>query len=185
MTPTVEHVLNSYLSATDSEVAHGMRWYGDAYNDVNLTGSDPWVGAGVFAAYSINTPWDRNREMALDTLVTGTPRTDTLGVSVRYAGRILDGEHPMDIYRKSAPKLSAFTRAIAEPLGDEAIAVIDRHARNLAYGAVIGKSGVGKREFATIAGLYAVAADYAGVHVNQLQAITWVAWRRRLGIRRG
>lgn len=182
MSPCVENIINVYLHATDSEIEHGMRWYDDAYNDVVSTGADPWTGAGIFAAYSINTPWNRNRELALGTLITGMPRTDTLGISVRFACDILLGAHPMDVYAKSAPKLSAFTNAIADPAGNQ-IAVIDRHARNLAYGFVTGKSSPTKREFYAIADLYTVAADTVGITVNQLQAITWVAWRRIIEVK--
>lgn len=182
MTPDTLNIVNTYLRATDAEVSHGMRWYTDAHNDVISTGADPWVGAGIFAAYSINTPWYRNWDMAMSTLRANEPRTDTLGISVQFACDILLGAHPLDVYAKSAPKLAAFTAAIADPF-NSTIAVIDRHARNLAYGYPTGKSSPGKREFYAISDMYAEAADYAGIHINQMQAITWVAWRRIIGIK--
>lgn len=175
----VTNVVSVYLSASEDEVNEGMDWYPSVNRTLIQKGIDPWIGGGIFAAYSINTPWYRNWDMAMGTLLTDMPRTDTLSISIRFACDILLGNHPMDVYAKSAPKLSAFTAAIADP-DASTVAVIDRHARNIAFGQPL-KRRVNRKDFRLANEAYCEAAELSGIPVHAMQAITWVSWRNRLG----
>lgn len=177
----IENIIFHYLSATDSEHSEGMRWYDDA-NAIarRLSPSDVWRGAGVIAAFSPMTPWPRNLELAESSLLSGIARTDTLGNSTRAAQRIIDGEHVFDVLK--GDKTRAFAAAIADP-ANSTIATIDRHAYNIAMGTMEGQPKIGKRIFRELSDAYVGAANLAGIGVPQMQAITWVAFRNRKGVK--
>lgn len=183
-TDPMSNIIHTYLSASPSEVTEGMSWYSHVNEQVSnlcaMAGIPVMSGAGIVAAYSINTSWKRNWELAFDTL-RGEPRTDSLGISVVFVNRILNGEHPLEVFGSSALKIRAFSSAIAEPLSSTT-AVIDRHARDVAHGQVVGANKkVRKTEYNALSSAYSEAAELAGIHVNQMQAITWLAWRRKIG----
>lgn len=180
----IDNIIHSYLSASDDDVREGMEWYDSTHQlALSLSPDNVWRGAGVFAAYSINTQWPRNLELATDSLRTGVARTDCLSMSSGFAQRILDGEHPFEVFGERANKVRAFTAAIADP-ANSTIATIDRHARDVAFGYVVGAQvKIGKRLFNELSDAYIAAAELAGISVAQTQAVTWVYWRRQKGVR--
>jgi hypothetical protein len=95
------------------------------------------------------------------------------------AQRILDGEHTLDVLK--GDKTRAFASAIADPAGSM-IATIDRHAHDIAMGRVHSdkERKIGKRVFRTLSDAYVEVASMTDHSVAQVQAITWVSWRRRI-----
>ncbi len=180
MTDSVLNIMSCYLSATDAQYDEGMSWYDNAHRMAYvLANGDVWKGAGVIAAYSINTMWDWNVTLAASTLLNNEAVTNCLSTSANFAARIMAGEHTLDVLRGN--KIRAFASAIADPANSN-IATIDRHARDIAYGRVVGaKVKIGKREFQELSDAYVCAAQYAGISVAQMQAVTWVVWRERKG----
>lgn len=177
-----ENVVSVYRRASDAEHAEGMTWYNEAYNlAVSLSPGDPWRGAGVIACYSPLTPWWRNVELATDSLTSGVARRDFLPVMSAQAQRILDGEHPLDVL--GGDKVRAFASAIATN-GASDVATIDRHAHDIAMGRVFtdAERKIGKRLFRVMSAHYREAAAEVGIRTAQIQAITWVVWRREKGI---
>lgn len=176
----VTNIVHTYLQGTPEEIAEGAHWY-DKQNALcrELCPDNVWRAAGVIAAYSPLTPWWRNRELAIDSLITGIARNDSLGMNVRAAQRILDGEHTLDVLK--GDKVRAFASAIADP-DNSTIATIDRHAHDIAMGRVFDNHTrkIGKRVFRTLSDAYCDAADMLGHSVAQTQAIVWVIWRNRL-----
>lgn len=179
----VMNILAMYLRATDAEVASGMSWYDDAHAlALDLTGGDAWKGAGVIAAFSPLTPWDRNVFLARTLFENGgVMEGGTLKNSINAAVRIYNGEHTLDVLR--GDKVRAFASAIADP-ANSTIATIDRHAYDIAMGAyhTDDTRKIGKRVFRELSDAYCEAAELAGISVAQMQAITWVAHRRIKGI---
>ena len=175
------NIMRTFRDATPEEYTLGMEWYNDAHNLALSLNPDPWVGAGVLAAYSPLTPWPRNMELAITSLVWGGARTETLGNSVRAAQRIIEGEHPLDVLK--GDKTRAFCAAIADPANSR-IATIDRHAHDVAVGKVCVDSErkIGKRVFRAMSDAYVECAEYAGIGVAQIQAVSWVVWRNRKGV---
>jgi hypothetical protein len=178
----VENILSVYLLASDESVGEGMAWYNNAHNlALELSPNDVWRGAGVIAAYSPLTPWDRNVMLATESLKTGIAHPKSLGNSVRAAQRILDGEHTLEVLK--GDKTRAFASAIADPAGST-IATIDRHAYDIAMGEyhTDDTRKIGKRVFRTLSDAYVEASFLADIGVAQMQAITWIAWRIRKGV---
>ena len=176
----VDNIIFHYLDATEDELHAGMTWYSEA-NELarSLSPDNVWRGAGVIAAYSPLTPWWRNRELAIDSLTTGIANPKSLPHSVKCAQLILDGLHPLEVFK--GDKTRAFASAIAEP-ENSTIATIDRHAYNLAMGTMEGNPTIGKRIFRTLSDAYIESANLAGISVAQMQAIAWVVFRRRKGL---
>lgn len=180
----VENVLSEYLRATDEQVSEGMHWYDGAHNlALELTPGDPWKGAGILAAFSPNTRWSQNVTLAKRLVENGgTLNGGTLGNSIRAAERIYNGEHPLVVF--GGDKTRAFAAAIADP-AHSTIATIDRHAHDIAMGRVFTDTErkIGKVVFRTLSSAYVEASQLAGISVAQMQAITWVSWRVRKGIK--
>jgi hypothetical protein len=178
-----ENIMRVFESATESEYNEGMTWYNEQHDiALALSPDDVWRGAGVIAGYSPNNKWERNLMLATEVLTTGIVRTDYLPVMVPQIQRIMDGEHPLDVFR--GQKVRAFTAAIATN-GESDIATIDRHAHDVCIGHVTevgnGKKKIAKSVFNTMVMHYQQAALEAGIKVAQMQAVTWVVWRNRKG----
>jgi hypothetical protein len=182
MTDYTLNIVNRYLSATDSEYREGMTWYSERHAfALSLTPDDVWKGAGIIAAFSPLTPWYRNIELAT-TLVhnNGVMEGGTLKNSIRAAVRIFNGEHTLDVLK--GDKTRAFASAIADPLHN--VATIDRHAFDIAIGAIHTDDTrkIGKTIYRDLSNAYCEAADYAGIPVASMQAITWLAHRRIIDV---
>lgn len=178
-----ENIVAVFNQATETEYREGMEWYSDQYRHaLNLSPSDVWRGAGIIAVYSPNNQWERNIEMATESLITGHARTDYFPNQVAKAQRILDGEYALDVL--TGQKERAFCAAIATN-GESDIATIDRHAHDIAMGKVFKDSErkIGKRLFTTMVMHYQQAALEVGIATAQIQAVTWVSWRNRKGVR--
>jgi hypothetical protein len=85
-------------------------------------------------------------------------------------------------------KITCFFQSI---MGDD-VCTVDGHARNIYYGQREGltnpKTNIGKKEYAMIQQAYIDAGKLIkinGQHLKayEIQAVTWVAWRRIHGIR--
>lgn len=178
------NIINRYLSATDDEYVKGMSWYDDAHAlALTLTPNDVWKGAGIIAAFSPLTPWNRNIELAR-TLVesNGTMTGGTLTNSIRAAVDIFNGAHTLEVLK--GDKTRAFASAIADP-ANCTIATIDRHAHDIAIGSHDFNDStrkIGKRVFRDMSNAYCEAAEFAGIGAPQMQAITWLAHRRVKGV---
>jgi hypothetical protein len=165
VSPDVSNIVSSYLRATDSMVADGMTWYPRARDfcltlDENLPKS-----AAIVAVISANTSWKANQTLARKAYAGD--------LSVGWPDTVVSGQ-----------KVESFYACILNPDADMP-AVIDRHAYDIAVGLKHGdkRPTMGKRTYAAFQAAYADAALLAGISVPQLQAITWVEWKARHGIK--
>lgn len=176
----VENVLAVLSYATDEEWREGTSWYADAHAlALELSPDDVWRASGVIAAFSPMKRWETNVSLARRAFSTGTATGHTRAMN-GLAQRILDGEPPMSVLK--GDKTRSFCEAIAlEGMGD--IATIDRHAHDIAMGCVFREDDrtIGKRLFRAMSDAYHVAARESSLSVNQIQAVTWVTWRRMKG----
>lgn len=168
-------------AVTESDYAEGMAWYGEAYDFASaLTPANPAIGAGILAALSPNTSWPQNKVRATTLVSTGDVRhfPDAVG----KAQRILAGETPLDVL--GGPKVRSFYTDIMG-LPNESVTV-DRHAIDIACGRPLSnaeRSPFQKgKAYATLARFYTEVAREYGVTPNQLQAITWVWWRKNKAV---
>lgn len=170
-----ENVVRCFESATADEMRDGMNWYQDAHSFARSLDTDVWRAAGVIAALSVQKQWNVNMRMAERAYETGVVSGNFTTMNAQ-GQRILNGEHPLEVL--GGDKVRAFCAAIATN-GMSDIAVIDRHAHDIAMGRVFTDAtrNIGKRLYRVMAMHYGEAAKEVGVSVNQIQAVTWVRWR--------
>ena len=196
MTQHVRNILKVYRRATTEDVANGVEWYDRAKRYAETiskqTGVNIHTVIGVMAALSPNNKWERNVVNARD-LIAGFLNGDgiddikvsTYNAMKNKAWSILeqmpDHEGVIDIL--NGQKIVSFYRNI---MGDDTCTV-DGHAKNIYYGERHGltddKTNVGKKEYKTISDAYVKAGKRVRVNGRSLkafeiQAITWVVWRR-------
>jgi len=184
-----------YNLATVTDRNQGLNWYaraldfadnlGEVY-DINYT-----TIVGVIAALSPRNRWERNMQDA-ETMVkvyaNGGTYDDLMNLKVctfkagkSKAARILtdkvtDKGELLDILK--GPKLQEFFNCI---LGDSDDVCIDGHAYSIWIGDRITLANVpsiGKKLRDKIKSDYQKAAREIGIKPHELQAITWVCWKR-------
>lgn len=180
----IDNILRTYNARTRAEHDSGLTWYDNAHAlALELSPNDVWRGAGIIAAFSPLTPWNRNVILAR-TLVesNGTMTGGTLVNSINAASRIFAGEPTLEVLK--GDKTRAFASAIADPRGN-GMATIDRHAHDIAMGNSDYNDTtrkIGKRVFRELSDAYIDAAFWVGIGTAQMQAITWLTHRRVKGV---
>jgi len=197
---SVDNIVAIYRMATPEEKRDGVVWYARALADCMRIAEDTEVPlhivVGVCAALSPNNRWDRNIDNTRDMVqayINGDDidsfKVSTYHAMKRKAWSILDAmpDHDGVISILNGQKIVSFYRNI---MGDDTC-TIDGHARNIYYserhGLTTDKTGVGKREYAEIQQAYVDAGKRVrfngrALKAFEMQAITWVAWRRIHGI---
>ena len=193
---SVENILAIYKLATPEEKRDGIVWYADALRDCTRIATDlelpVHIVTGVCAALSPNNKWDRNIINARDlcaAFVNGDGM-DSVKVSTYHkmkskAWSILEAmpDHDGVIAILNGQKIVSFYNNI---MGDDTC-TIDGHARNIAYGERVGltddKTNIGVKEYRELQAQYVQACKRTRVNGRalkafELQAITWVTWRR-------
>lgn len=186
---TVENILRTYAAATHEERVAGKTWYDAARQlalnlihtpDDHRPGVNIEQAAGVIAALSPLTPWERNKELAVRA-IGDHAASGTLGNSVKAANRILNGEHPTTVLR--ADKVRNFYLSI---MGSADAVCVDRHAWEVYAGRVYTNAtrpAINRTRYREAADAYRSAATQTDVSATQLQAITWLTHRRLKGIK--
>jgi hypothetical protein len=181
-TTAVQNIVNVARKAKASEVEAGAEWYGVAH-DAAKAMSDLETGAGVIAALSPMMGWERNVMLAYRAFEQGFADGCLKG-NARKADAIMAGNAPLDILGGS--KVRSFYANIVNPFGADV--TIDRHAFDIVAGryttdkekATLTRKG----EYERHADAYREAGIIlGGLTGAQVQAITWVTWRRIKGIK--
>ena len=193
---SVDNIISVYRMATPEEKRDGIVWYANAYADCKRIAVDCDVPihivVGVVAALSPNNKWDRNVTNARD-LIEGYLNGDyvenikvsTYNAMKNKAWSILETMPDNDnvITILNGQKITSFYQNI---MGYDTCTV-DGHAKNIFYGVRRGltddKTNVGKREYKEISQAYVDAGKRVRVNGRplkafEIQAITWVVWRR-------
>ena len=205
----VKNIIAMRRKAKPEDVAHGIAWYAEAYEQCRIMADrydlPIYIVAGVVAALSPNNRWSTNVTNAYD-LINAWHNDDTPdNVSVcTYNAMKLKAwsilrEMP-DRYEENdtlivdevktilnGKKIVCFYENI---MGDDTC-TIDGHARNIAYNERVNltdnKTSIGVKEYANLQDAYRIAASRCRVNgrrlkAYELQAITWVTWRKLHGI---
>jgi len=147
---------------------------------------------GVIASLSPNNKWERNVINAKD-LIEGYlngEHKESIKVSTYHAMKdkawsmledMLETDEDI-LTRLNGQKIKSFYECI---MGYDACC-IDGHAYNIwryeRVGLTTDKTNIGKKLYAEIQGDYVRVAKKLDMKAYELQAITWVAWRRIHGI---
>tara|TARA_R110001606_G_scaffold87820_1_gene197875 strand:- start:1269 stop:1919 length:651 start_codon:yes stop_codon:yes gene_type:complete len=205
----VKNIIAMRRKAKPEDVAHGIAWYAEAYEQCRIIADrfnlPIYIVVGVVAALSPNNRWSTNVTNA-DDLINAWHNDDTPdNVSVcTYNAMKLKAwsilrEMP-DRYEENdtlivdevktilnGKKIVCFYENI---MGDDTC-TIDGHARNIAYNERVNltdnKTSIGVKEYANLQDAYRIAASRCRVNgrrlkAYELQAITWVTWRKLHGI---
>ena len=168
------HIMAVRKRATPDDIREGMSWYARAH-DIAREAETASVGAGILSALSPRIRWPRNVMLARQAF--RAPLTGgALSGSVEKANRILAGELPLDVL--GGLKTRAFYVNILDPENNETVTV-DTHAIKIAG---INRDAVGVKLYNDIANGYRECAEYLGILPQQIQAITWITYRRERGI---
>lgn len=184
---TTRNVTKAFRLASPADIADGMSWYDYARDYAASLDSNVERAAGVIAALSPQQSWPVNKRMAAE-FYDGRRNVHT-APNVSKAERILQGEPPLDIL--GGPKVRAFYTNIMGMDTHEAV-TIDRHAIMVCEGRVIAgdslKAYFGARRNRQYVSEYVQASKIlskeTGTYMTpaQIQAITWVWWRRNHAI---
>jgi len=188
---TIENIKTIYELATPEERKHGFTWYKIA-NIECLKIADKfemplYIVVGVVAALSPNNKWDRNITNSHDLIeafINGdhmeSVKVSTYHKMKEKAWCILES---MPDYEETKRQLNGQKIVcFFENIMGEDTCTIDGHARNIYYGERIGltndKTNIGKKEYQFLQSEYKKLANQYGIKAYEMQAITWVAWRR-------
>jgi hypothetical protein len=205
MTLAVKNIIAIRRKAKPEDVAQGIAWYAKAYEECRIM-SDKHdmpihIVIGVVAALSPNNRWEINLTNA-DALITafvngGKPEDvscSTYNAMKHKAWSILEqmpirNDADDDAVKTvlNGKKIVCFYENI---IGDDTC-TIDGHARNIAYNERVNltdsKTTIGVVEYRKLQEAYQIAAKRCRVNgrtlkAYELQAITWVTWRKQHGI---
>jgi len=194
---TTKNIIAIYKLAKPSEIKHGLTWYVNANSDCKEIAEKLelplHIVVGVVSALSPNNKWERNIVNAEELCIAfiNGQDMDSIKVSTYHkmkqkAWHILKTmpsyDETIDIL--NGKKIVSFFRNIS---GDETDITIDGHARNIYYndrqGLTTPNTNIRKLEYKDIQKAYLRASKKLGIKAYELQAITWVAWRRIHGIK--
>jgi hypothetical protein len=192
-TRLIRNIITVYHSATSEERVEGLFWYQTAHNDAMALATRHGVtleqAIGVIAALSPGREWGMNlldADKLIGAFVNGRP-TPTVGTygrkNVNKALDILRGNAPLDVLPPTGPKVRAFYALILNPDAPDGTPCVDRHAKAIALGKVLPESdvAVAVAHYTWYAVHYVEASKALGLLPHQVQAITWLAWRRAKG----
>jgi len=192
---SVENILTVFQLATPEEIEHGVTWYASAHCqclDISENLDLPLnVVVGVVAALSPNNKWERNVENARDlctAYINGdsmeSVKVSTYGKMKEKAWSILESNPTYDdtVTILNGQKIVCFYQNIM----GENTCTVDGHAYNIYHASrqsLTGSISIGKIEYHLIQDAYRKAGQSVLVHGRELtayemQAVTWVAWRR-------
>ena len=205
MKPRVQNITAAFRAASTSERAEGINWYGRALNlATELDPADPARGAAVIAVLSPMLSWPRNMLLARQAYAMSagyvgvgnpfaSPEMQALNLgclkkNATKAFRILAGIPAETVV--SGEKVTSFYSNI---LGVAENVTVDRHAIDIACGKPLSdaeRSKVigGKAGYDNVAAMYRRAAEILSSEMKfyitpaQVQAVTWVYWRRNKAV---
>jgi hypothetical protein len=197
---SIDNILSIYNLATPEEIEHGVTWYSTAYCECLKIAEDLelpiHIVVGVTAALSPNNKWDRNIDNARDlctAYVNGDSiesfKVSTYGKMKEKAWRIME-EIP-DYGETKAILNGQKIVCFFENIMGENTCTVDGHAYNIYHAQRVGLTGsisIGKKEYALIQDAYRNAGLLVKINgrtlkAYEMQAITWVVWRRIHGIK--
>ena len=196
----VHNIIACRRRAKPQDVAAGIAWYAEAYEECRLIAWQHnlpvYAVVGVVAALSPNNRWKTNITNArdlIDAFVNGRDM-DSVSVCTYSAMKRKAWDILVTAVRPGEMKAHLNGRKIVcfyENIMGEDTCTIDGHARNIAYNERVNltdnKTNIGVKEYANLQEAYRQAAKRCTVNgrlfkAYELQAVTWVTWRKQHGI---
>ena len=174
-------ILGYFNLATKTERIFGLTWYADALAACEMLASlytlPVTTVVGMVAALSPRNRWSSNVTDAEQVIVNGeNANVHTFSANLAKAVRILNGEQPTDVLRGN--KVRAFYQCLCPDETD--IVCVDGHAYGVAcgFGERIQVKTISDAAYERISLAYRNTAHHLGIEPRQLQATTWLTYRR-------
>lgn len=185
---SINSILRFYSEATDNEIEDGKQWYFNANDWASELSKNTNSGlssvVGILAALSPACSWEVNKRNTTDFILwkqglISRPKLSTYGQFVNKATAIWEGGEPEKVL--NGKKITAFYHNILNPHAEEKVC-IDRHAYKVATGSLKGGGvRITPKQYEIIQEAYRRTAETIGLIPNQIQAITWVTYKRIVG----
>lgn len=189
-TKTVNKIIKMYNQSPNKE---GLSWYVDAnlfaedlaekfmpeqcYSSGTHTSLNKV--AGIIAALSPLKSWEENKRIATSFLKDG--KSYHTKVMTKKAQAILNSDGQIDTISNilQGNKITSFFLNIVNPYSDNGV-TIDRHAVSLAVGRDLQGDALqmSLNQYNFFVNCYRIAAKKLDVRPLQVQAVTWVEWRK-------
>jgi hypothetical protein len=167
--------------ALDSEIAEGRSWYKDAHNfalsvtkeyDVTLK-----QACQLISLLSPQKKWEQNKADVLLFLEGETDGIFSTKKTLQECADVIDNGFEIPERRM---KTFAFAKCIEEALNNESDpVVIDRHAIKIAFGQMSAKAIIiTDKRYKDAREAYIQVANETGIKAHEIQAITWVTYKR-------
>lgn len=192
-TRNIEAVLSR---ATPEDRAEGLAWYWQAREDASRMADHYGVNirlvCHIVAVLSPGVRWETNLDAANDVLFRAAKVRGVYAKNAAKAREIFEtyvrecdaGGTPTECYKiLSGPKVTAFAETMFNPSGADVAVVLDAHAISIALGrryTVRSVPELRKAERAILDKAYRKVAERNGIKAHQVQAITWVRWRKEV-----
>lgn len=190
----IKNIRATYLDAPDMIKDWGINWYKRAHEEAVKLAAEAKVpvraACHAIAALSPTNRWDSNLRDAkklVAAITTGKPfhsfNVSTYTRNKRKAWEIIRLARSGRDYEKilSGPKVTSFADNIEFPEKNKEVTV-DFHAYSIAVGWRFTSKEVPSIEGKTYAMLrkaYATVGEEFGIKAHQVQAVTWVWWRKK------
>lgn len=178
----VKQIHAYYNLSTDQERVNGMNWYAKAYSDcaglAHTYGLPVNTVVGIVAALSPRNKWERNMVDAEQVILHGEQATVcTFHANKTKAVRMINGEEPLDVL--AGNKVRAFYNDILYH-NTTPMVCVDSHAYAVAtgYGERIQVKVIPDDDYALVSDAYTGLSQALCIRPCQLQAITWLTYRR-------
>ncbi len=188
----VNGVIRFYNEATAEEKSNGRAWYNDAHElakeYANKTGYDLMNVCGVISALSPQTSWELNKVYLVRFLRDGVNAKANTTLNKDKARRCLEADNVEQIKTiLNGDKTVSFFLNILFPDVDE-VATIDRHACAICIQRpdkvkALKPVQLTSNQYRLIEAVYVEAGKKLGIKTLELQAITWVTYRRLRGLK--
>ncbi len=180
-----ENIKVVFNNATKKQIKEGSTWYKNAYLFCNKLAKHHKIAVDkviqLCAVFSPQAKWEVNKQILEEFLLN--KRSKFLSrFQIKRATEILNNQyHLLDVSK--GQKVNSFYNSIKNKgLGQDVC--LDTHAINLAtnkINTVAEKSKIwSSKRYKIFQESYCEVANELGVSPQQLQAITWVAWRENL-----
>jgi len=184
-----KHILNWYKRADLNLKMDGLQWYEEANNFVQDTVDTCELNARysfsqVVSILSPQVDWETNKKNAVAVYQTWKNKGDVLGLKM-FATELqkinalnaLEGTYRIP---EKARKTRSFALNIFKPdLGDSV--TIDRHAVKVALNDLkAGGVSLTTKQYDLAADCYRKVADKIGIKPCQLQAVTWLQYKKEV-----
>jgi hypothetical protein len=188
----INSILRFYELASLSELRDGLSWYNEANKYCRELaarfGISLQQAAGIIAAFSPQTGWVENKRFALSFLYNPTRRIKSL-VQTNKAKRILNLSAEPDIYNALSIANAGFKTKgfFLNMINPDIITdvTIDRHAiacciqnPDNVYALSVKSGKLTRAQYDFFQHCFIQAAKQLDILPHQLQAITWVTYRR-------